>query len=207
MGSVAEDGFTGKIRIAANIHKDIFIPLKGRYQCRRRQNSRRIDNKVRTLKSALGESAAAGNTCPMSTGKDTLTNASPDPFGLRDGEVAVRLPEGFDASLYFIGRIRTPWVRREDCPKNGREAEAICTIELDSRWLQGLRGLETSSHVVVLYWMDKARRDLVLQAPRHYGERRGTPALRPPGRPPPIGLRGARVRRLHGRSPSLACPR
>ena len=24
-------------------------------------------------------------------------------------------------SLYFIGRIRTPWKRREDCPKNPRE--------------------------------------------------------------------------------------
>jgi tRNA-Thr(GGU) m(6)t(6)A37 methyltransferase TsaA len=109
-----------------------------------------------------------------------------DPFGVREGEVAAELPERFDASLYFIGRIRTPWVRREDCPKNGREAEAICTIELDPRWAQGLRGLETSSHVVVLYWMDRARRDLVLQAPRHYGETRGTFALRSPVRPNPI---------------------
>ena len=68
------------------------------------------------------------------------------------------------------------------------KAEAICAIELDARWLQGLRGLETSSHVVVLYWMDKARRDLVLQAPRHYAEQRGTFALRSPVRPNPIAM-------------------
>ncbi len=44
-----------------------------------------------------------------------------DPGGLREGEIAVELPEQFDASLYFIGRIRTPWKRREECPKNPRE--------------------------------------------------------------------------------------
>src|SRR5450755_292326 len=148
------------------------------------------------IKSALGESAAPSDTRPMSVDKD-----GSDPYGLREGEVAVALPERFDASLYFIGRIRTPWTRREDGPKNGREAEAICTIELDSRWAQGLQGLETSSHVVVLYWMDRARRDLVLQAPRHYGEQRGTFALRSPVRPNPVamsvvpllGIEGARL--------------
>ena len=34
--------------------------------------------------------------------------------------------------------------------------------------------------------MDQARRDLVVQAPRHYGEPRGTFALRSPVRPNPI---------------------
>jgi tRNA-Thr(GGU) m(6)t(6)A37 methyltransferase TsaA len=148
------------------------------------------------LKSPLGEATAPGDTRPMSVDQDPPSTLSSDPFGLREGEVAVELPEGFDASLYFIGRIRTPWTRREDCPKNGREAEAICTIELDSRWVQGLRGLETSSHVVVLYWMDKARRDLMLQAPRHYGEQRGTFALRSPVRPNPIAMSVVRLLRI-----------
>lgn len=97
------------------------------------------------------------------------------------------LPEKFDASLFYIGRIRTPWKRREDCPKNPRETDAACTIVLDERWRQGLRGLESVTHVVVLYWMDKARRDLVLQIPNHYAEGRGTFALRSPVRPNPIG--------------------
>ena len=58
--------------------------------------------------------------------------------------------------------------------------------DLDARWRDGLQGLETVSHVVVLYWMDRARRDLVIQAPHHYPERRGTFALRSPVRPNPI---------------------
>ena len=130
--------------------------------------------------------------------KNTEKDARPDPYGLREGEVAVAVPERFDASLYFIGRIHTPWRRREDCPKNGRETEAVCTVELDSRWAQGLKGLETSSHVVVLYWMDQARRDLVLQAPRHYGEQRGTFALRSPVRPNPIAMSVVRLLGIDG---------
>ncbi len=139
----------------------------------------------------------------MSTHQDHPGQANSNPFGLREGEVAVELPQRFDASLYFIGRIRTPWSRREDCPKNGRESEAVCTIELDSRWAQGLRGLETSSHVVVLYWMDQARRDLVLQAPRHYAEQRGTFALRSPVRPNPIAMSVVRLMSIAGTALSV----
>ncbi len=122
---------------------------------------------------------------------------------LREGEVAVGLPARFDASLYYIGRIRTPWTRREDCPKNPRETEAICTLVLDPRWAGGLAGLESVSHVVVLYWMDRARRDLVLQAPHHYAERRGTFALRSPVRPNPIAVSVARLVRMEGNELSV----
>src|SRR5262245_66491365 len=68
-------------------------------------------------------------------------------FGIRDGEIAVELPAKFDASLYFIGRIRTPWTRREDCPKNARESDAVCTLNVDQRWAQALTGVETCTHL------------------------------------------------------------
>jgi tRNA-Thr(GGU) m(6)t(6)A37 methyltransferase TsaA len=118
---------------------------------------------------------------------------SEDPYGIRPGEIAIALPDRYDASIYFIGRIRTPWTRREDCPKNARESEAVCTVEIDPRWAQALAGIETCSHVILLYWMGKARRDLVLQAPHHYNEPRGTFALRSPARPNPIALSVARL--------------
>jgi tRNA-Thr(GGU) m(6)t(6)A37 methyltransferase TsaA len=126
-----------------------------------------------------------------------------DSDGLREGEISVELPAGFDASLYFIGCIRTPWQRRDDCPKNGRESDALCTVELDPRWIEGLKGLETASHVVLLYWMDQARRDLVLQAPRHYAEQRGTFALRSPVRPNPIAVSVAQLVRIEGNTLSV----
>jgi tRNA-Thr(GGU) m(6)t(6)A37 methyltransferase TsaA len=123
---------------------------------------------------------------------------SEDAFGIRPGETAVPLPENFDAGIYFIGRIRTPWTKRDDCPKNARESDAICTIELDPRWRDALKGVETCSHVVLLYWMDRARRDLVLQVPHHYREPRGTFALRSPVRPNPIAMSVARLLRVDG---------
>ena len=46
--------------------------------------------------------------------------------------------------------------------------------------------------------MDKSRRDLVLQAPRHYGELRGTFALRSPARPNPIATSVARLVEVDG---------
>jgi tRNA-Thr(GGU) m(6)t(6)A37 methyltransferase TsaA len=109
-------------------------------------------------------------------------------FGVWPGEVTTDLPASYDASLYYIGRIRTPWKERKDCPKNARESEAVCTLELDPRWAAGLKDVETCSHLVVLYWMDRSRRDIVLQVPRHYGIQRGTFALRSPARPNPIAM-------------------
>ncbi len=125
-------------------------------------------------------------------------------FGIRPGEIAIDLPERFDASLYFIGRIRTPWTRREDCPKNARESDAVCTLEIDPRWVQALAGVESCTHLVVLYWMNRSRRDLVLQIPRHYGEGRGTFALRSPARPNPIAMSVVRLLRREGTSLSVA---
>jgi tRNA-Thr(GGU) m(6)t(6)A37 methyltransferase TsaA len=128
--------------------------------------------------------------------------AASDPASdIRPGEVAVPLPERTDAGLYFIGRIHTPWHERKDCPKNAREAHesgAVCTIELDPRWAKALCEVETCSHLVVLYWMDRARRDLVFQVPAHYGTGRGTFALRSPVRPNPIALSVVKLLKIEG---------
>ena len=129
--------------------------------------------------------------------------ADDDWYALREGEVAAVLPPQFDASLYFIGRIRTPWQRREDCPKNARGSDAVCRIELDPRWAEGLSGLEGVSHVLLLYWMDRARRDLLVQSPRHHTARRGTFALRSPARPNPIAVSVARLLRIDGSTLSV----
>jgi tRNA-Thr(GGU) m(6)t(6)A37 methyltransferase TsaA len=123
---------------------------------------------------------------------------SDNAYGVRPGEVTVDLPKDFDANLYFIGRIRTPWTRREDCPKNARESDAVCTVELFPQYAPALAGVETCTHLVLLYWMDRARRDLLVQAPRHYSETRGTFALRSPARPNPIAMSVVRLLRVEG---------
>lgn len=104
---------------------------------------------------------------------------------LRPGEAAVELPPQTDAGIYFIGVIRTPWHSRKECPKRGSLDGPICTIVVDERWRGALTGLAAHQRVQVLYWMDRARRDLVLQTP--FGkDTAGTFALRSPVRPNPI---------------------
>jgi tRNA-Thr(GGU) m(6)t(6)A37 methyltransferase TsaA len=119
-------------------------------------------------------------------------------FGIWEGETAVALPQDYDAALYFIGHIHTPWKERKDCPKNARESEAVCTIELDPRWEQALTDVASCSHLILLYWMNRSRRDIVLQVPRHYGIGRGTFALRSPARPNPIAMSVVRLLGVEG---------
>src|SRR6185295_17348827 len=121
---------------------------------------------------------------------------------IRPGEIAAALPDQFDAGVYFIGRIRTPWKKREDCPKNARGSDAVCTIALDPRYAAALDGVATCTHLVVLYFMDQARRDLMVQVPRH-GARRGTFALRSPVRPNPIAMSVVRLVKVEGTTLSV----
>ena len=104
----------------------------------------------------------------------------------RPGELEVPLPERIDAGLVFIGRIRTPYPTRAECPRQGRETGPVCRIEVDAPWREGLKGLGQYARVEVIYWMHLARRDLVLQSPKSNGETTGTFSLRSPVRPNPI---------------------
>lgn len=104
----------------------------------------------------------------------------------RAGEVEVPLPARQDAHLVFIGRIRTPFQTREDCPRRGAPDGPVCRIEIDQPWRAALKGIERFNRLEILYWMHLARRDLVLQSPKKNGETHGTFSLRSPVRPNPI---------------------
>ena len=113
---------------------------------------------------------------------------SADEFGIRPGEEMARLPATFEAGLYFIGRLRTPWHSRSECPKNGLQTDALCTVDVDPAFAPGLHTIMGCTHLILLYWMDRATRGLVVQQPRHADGPRGTFSLRSPARPNPIAL-------------------
>jgi tRNA-Thr(GGU) m(6)t(6)A37 methyltransferase TsaA len=121
-----------------------------------------------------------------------------DESDIRPGEIAIALPPTYDASVYFIGRIRTPFKTRADCPRNVAETEAVARVEVDPRYAAGLHDLNLYSHAILLYWMDKARRDLIEQVPGHLGHPRGTFALRSPVRPNPIALAVVEILKIEG---------
>jgi tRNA-Thr(GGU) m(6)t(6)A37 methyltransferase TsaA len=117
----------------------------------------------------------------------------------RDGEAAL----GFDPAelpgdghVVFIGSVSSPWKSRDTCPKNLADARATgkaAGVTIDPPYRSGLAGLERFSHIVLLSWFDRSRRDLITQNPRHAEAPRGTFALRSPVRPNPVGLHVVRL--------------
>ena len=120
-----------------------------------------------------------------------------DDSGIREGEVALAFDPGArpDAGVTFIGRIRSPW-SRGDCPRNIRRARETgqgARVELDPAYAPGLAGLEPGRAVFLIYWMDRARRDLIVQAPHHTDGLRGVFAIRSPVRPNPVAMSVVRI--------------
>jgi tRNA-Thr(GGU) m(6)t(6)A37 methyltransferase TsaA len=117
---------------------------------------------------------------------------------IRDGEVVAEgLPQPADAALVFIGRIRTPWTDRGECPRQGDPGGPVCRIEIFPPWEQALAGLEAHERVEVFYWLHESRRDLLIQR-RKDGVPRGTFSLRSPVRPNPIGTSVAKLVAIEG---------
>lgn len=115
---------------------------------------------------------------------------------LRPGEQATDAPLSEDATVQFIGLVRTPFSTRAQCPRQGDLDGPECRLELEPQWHPALKGLEDYQMLDVLYWLDRSRRDLVLQSPRSDGRVTGTFSLRSPVRPNPIGLSKVRLVRV-----------
>lgn len=104
-----------------------------------------------------------------------------------------------DAGLVFIGRLQTPWKRRQDCPRNMRQALETgqpARLTVDPSYRRGLHRIERFGHILLLTWFDRADRDLIVQNPRHADQPSGTFALRSPVRPNPVGLHLVQVTAL-----------
>ena len=125
----------------------------------------------------------------------------------RPGEVALAADPAAsapDAGLVFLGRAETPWRSRADCPKNMREARERADADpalafrlaVDPPFRPGLADLSAGTILHVFLWMHKARRDLIVQAPRHRDGPAGVFSLRSPVRPNPVGLSTVRIRAL-----------
>lgn len=117
---------------------------------------------------------------------------------VRPNEQAVDLGPAGDASLRFIGVIRTPWSDRALCPRQGVHDGPECRLVLDPVWAPALQGLADYATIEVLYWLDRSRRDLIVQSPRGDGRTIGTFALRSPVRPNPIGSSIVRLIGIEG---------
>lgn len=88
-----------------------------------------------------------------------------------------------------IGRLRTPWKTTSECPRNGRRGDVPqCRVEVDDAFVAGLKDLDGYSHLILLYWLDRAGAPEMVFTPPNDSQPRGMFATRTPRRPNPIGL-------------------
>lgn len=94
------------------------------------------------------------------------------------------------APLRPIGRIETPFKTLADCPRNGRQLDPapVCRVVVLPAFVDGLAGLETFSHLILLYALHEAGPAELVFTPPFDGTPRGVFATRAPRRPNPIGL-------------------
>lgn len=94
-----------------------------------------------------------------------------------------------------IGWVESPLVGRANAPKQGDEGAPDAWLLIDDRVREGLFGLEVGAEVIVLTWLDRAQRDVLLVHPRGDpgNPLQGVFNTRSPHRPNPIGLHRVRI--------------
>ena len=102
--------------------------------------------------------------------------------------------------LFPIGTVESPLTDRALAPKQGHEGSPAAWLVFEARVLPCLDGLRVGDEVLVLTWLDRARRDVVRVHPRGDTARpqQGVFNTRSPDRPNPIGLHRVEIRSIEG---------
>jgi tRNA-Thr(GGU) m(6)t(6)A37 methyltransferase TsaA len=100
-----------------------------------------------------------------------------------------------------IGTVRSPLTDRASAPKQGFEGSPDAWLEFDPDVLQGLEDIRPGDQVIVLTWLDRARRDILRTHPRDdlSNPEVGVFSTRSPDRPNPIGLHLVEILASDGR--------
>lgn len=91
-------------------------------------------------------------------------------------------------TLLPIGIIHSPYIRREDIPRQGRLSLEICEIEVFPQYAAALKDVDQCTHLFVIFWLHLAERDRLSATPPHDGKKHGVFATRSPNRPNPLAL-------------------
>jgi tRNA-Thr(GGU) m(6)t(6)A37 methyltransferase TsaA len=102
--------------------------------------------------------------------------------------------------LVAIGRVASPLRERAAAPKQGDEGAPEAWLEFVADVGPALDGIAAGDELLVLTWLDRARRDVLRVHPRGDPARpeQGVFATRSPDRPNPIGLHRVTVVAVDG---------
>jgi tRNA-Thr(GGU) m(6)t(6)A37 methyltransferase TsaA len=107
-------------------------------------------------------------------------------------------PPRFELAL--IGRVESPLTDPELAPKQGDEGAPDAWLIFEPSVLDALDGLRAGDEIIVLTWLDRARRDILRVHPRGDVSRaqQGVFNTRSPHRPNPLGLHRVEIASIDG---------
>lgn len=102
--------------------------------------------------------------------------------------------------LQVVGYVRSPLTDRDSAPKQGDEGAPDAWLEFDAAFADAMRDLAPGADLLILTWLDRADRDVLVVHPRGDLSRppTGVFATRSPDRPNPLGLHRVTVLRVDG---------
>ena len=100
-----------------------------------------------------------------------------------------------------IGRVESPLTDLASAPRQGEEGAPEAWLVFEAEMLEGLRNLQPGDEVIVITWLDRARRDVLSVRPRGDTSRaqEGVFSTRSPHRPNPVGLHRVEITAIDGR--------
>ena len=107
-----------------------------------------------------------------------------------------------------IGMVESSLTDRESAPKQGDEGAPEATLVFAPHVAEGLDGIAAGDELLLLTWLDRARRDVLRVHPRSDPANpvRGVFSTRSPDRPNPIGLHRVTVVAVDGPPAARARP-
>jgi tRNA-Thr(GGU) m(6)t(6)A37 methyltransferase TsaA len=102
--------------------------------------------------------------------------------------------------LQVIGRIESPITDRSAAARQGDEGAPDATLVVDPRFADGARDIQVGDEILVLTWLDRAHREVMIVRPRKDPRNplTGVFSTRSPDRPNPIGLHRVPVLAVDG---------
>ena len=99
-----------------------------------------------------------------------------------------------------IGWVESPLTDRAQAPRQGDEGAPDAWLVFEPGVAEGIRDLGPGTEILVLTWLDRAARDVLVTRPRDDPARppTGVFSTRSPDRPNPIGLHRVRIVAIDG---------
>jgi tRNA-Thr(GGU) m(6)t(6)A37 methyltransferase TsaA len=99
-----------------------------------------------------------------------------------------------------VGKVESRLTDPAAAPKQGQEGAPDAWLVFEPRVLEGLQGIQPGDQVIVLTWLDRARRDVLRVHPRDdvTNPLQGVFNTRSADRPNPIGLHPVEVLSIDG---------